>query len=80
MQEKSLSPSPPRSTSCHSDFVMDEHIYSFKFIVVGDSCVGKSCLLERFSKNRFDTQHTVTLGVQFASKVIHVDQHVPVKL
>ena len=79
MQE--LSPSPPRSSrSSHSDFVKDQHIYSFKFIVVGDSCVGKSCLLQRFCRNRFDTEHSVTLGVQFACKVVHVDQNVPVKL
>jgi len=42
--------------------------YSIKYIIVGDSSVGKSNLLLRYSKNIFDPGHTATLGIEFANK------------
>ena len=46
--------------------------YSVKFIIVGDSSVGKSNILLRFSRNEFDSGHQATLGIEFANKhVIH---------
>ena len=42
--------------------------YSVKFIIVGDSHVGKSNILLRFSKNTFDQGHQATLGIEFANK------------
>jgi Ras-related protein Rab-2A len=38
--------------------------YIFKFIIVGNSAVGKSCLLLRFDEDRFQPIHDVTVGVQ----------------
>ena len=49
-----------------------EASYSVKFIIVGDSSVGKSNILLRFSRNEFDSGHQATLGIEFANKhVIH---------
>ena len=42
--------------------------YKVKFIIVGDSCVGKSNILLRFSENKFESKHIVTPGLGFASK------------
>ena len=42
--------------------------YSVKFIIVGDSSVGKSNILLRFSHNTFDPGHQATLGIEFANK------------
>ena len=42
--------------------------YKVKFIIVGDSSVGKSNILLRFSENKFESKHIVTLGLGFASK------------
>lgn len=36
----------------------------FKYIVVGDSGVGKSCLLTQFTEHKFQTAHEVTIGVE----------------
>lgn len=36
----------------------------FKYIVVGDSGVGKSCLLMQFTERKFQTSHEVTIGVE----------------
>jgi len=46
--------------------------YKFKFIVVGDSGVGKSCLLLRFTDKRFRLDHDVTIGVEFGSRSVDV--------
>jgi small GTP-binding protein len=48
-----------------------EYTYSVKFIIVGDSSVGKSNILLRFSRNVFDPGHQATLGIEFANK--HLD-------
>ena len=45
-----------------------DYSYSVKFIIVGDSHVGKSNILLRFSKNTFDPGHQATLGIEFANK------------
>ncbi len=47
-----------------------EQSYSVKFIIVGDSSVGKSNILLRFSRNVFDPGHQATLGIEFANKHI----------
>lgn len=50
---------------------MDQDIL-FRVIIVGDTGVGKSCLLLRFSENSFNEQHNVTIGVEFGSKSIDI--------
>jgi len=47
--------------------------YFFKFIIIGDSSVGKSCLLLQFTEKRFRMDHQATIGVEFAAQVITVD-------
>jgi Ras-related protein Rab-2A len=46
--------------------------YLFKFIVVGDTGVGKSCMMMRFCDDKFDPQHDMTIGVEFGAKNIKV--------
>lgn len=49
--------------------------YLFKIILVGDTAVGKSCLLTRFVDPREEMlgTHDATIGVEFMSKVLTVD-------
>ncbi len=47
--------------------------YLFKFIIVGDSSVGKSCLLTRFSDGQYNRNFETTLGVDFGSKMISIN-------
>ncbi|ORY46586.1 ras-related protein rab-2B [Rhizoclosmatium globosum] len=47
--------------------------FLFKFISVGDSGVGKSCLLLRFTNNQFMPTET-TIGIEFGSQIIKVCQ------
>ena len=54
--------------------------YVFKYIIVGDSSVGKSCLLLQFTDGRFKPAHDLTIGVEFGSRTVEVDQGNFVKL
>lgn len=46
----------------------------FRIIIVGDSGVGKSCILLRFTDNYFIETHNITIGVEFGSKIIKHNQ------
>ena len=49
--------------------------YSLKVVVVGDSGVGKTCLLIRFVRDLFDEESQSTLGVEFMTKVVQTEHH-----
>lgn len=49
------------------------YAYMFKYIIIGDTAVGKSCLLLQFTDKRFRSDHDVTIGVEFGSKHIDID-------
>jgi len=53
--------------------------YQFKYIIVGDVGVGKSCLLTQFTDKSFKPNHDLTIGVEFGMKHAIVDK-VPIKL
>jgi len=42
-------------------------------VLVGDSGVGKSNLLTRFTKNEFNYDSRTTIGVEFATSIIKVE-------
>lgn len=48
----------------------EEYDYLFKVVLIGDSGVGKSNLLSRFTKNEFNLESKTTIGVEFATKNI----------
>ncbi|EFC43164.1 rab family small GTPase [Naegleria gruberi] len=52
---------------------MSDCDFLYKVVVLGDSGVGKSNLIIRFTKNIFNTQPKPTIGVEFASKSISYD-------
>ncbi|EPS58462.1 hypothetical protein M569_16350, partial [Genlisea aurea] len=54
----------------------EDYDYLFKVVLIGDSGVGKSNLLSRFTKNEFSTQTKSTIGVEFATRSIRVDDKV----
>lgn len=48
----------------------EEYDYLFKIVLIGDSGVGKSNLLSRFTRNEFNLESKSTIGVEFATKSI----------
>ncbi|GLJ28872.1 hypothetical protein SUGI_0569060 [Cryptomeria japonica] len=51
----------------------DDYDYLFKVVLIGDSGVGKSNLLSRFTRNEFSLESKSTIGVEFATRSISVD-------
>ena len=51
----------------------DEYNYLFKVVLVGDSGVGKSCLLSRFAWDQFSLDSKSTIGVEFATKSVMIE-------
>ena len=47
--------------------------YLLKFIIVGDSSVGKSNLLLRYLNNKFEDEYQATIGVEFGAKNIEIN-------
>ena len=52
------------------------YTYLFKYIIIGDTAVGKSCLLLQFTDKRFRTQHDLTIGVEFGARPIEINNQV----
>ena len=48
----------------------------YKIVLVGDSGVGKSNLLKRFTKDEFSFDSKSTIGVEFATKVLRIKDKV----
>jgi Ras-related protein Rab-2A len=55
------------------------YAYLFKYIIIGDMGVGKSCLLLQFTDKRFQPVHDLTIGVEFGARMITIDNK-PIKL
>ena len=51
----------------------EEYDFLFKIVLIGDSGVGKSNLLSRFTRNEFNLESKSTIGVEFATRSIEVD-------
>ena len=52
--------------------------FIFKYIIIGDSGVGKSCTLLQFIDSSYRGEHQVTIGVEFGTKTIEVEK-TPIK-
>jgi Ras-related protein Rab-1A len=47
--------------------------YLFKYLIIGNSGVGKSCLLIRFTDDTWSDSYVTTIGVDFKIKTLDVD-------
>ncbi|XP_030524126.2 ras-related protein RABE1c isoform X1 [Rhodamnia argentea] len=50
-----------------------DYDYLIKLLLIGDSGVGKSCLLLRFSDGSFTTSFITTIGIDFKIRTIELD-------
>jgi len=56
-----------------ADANAQEYDYLYKIVLIGDSGVGKSNLLSRFTRNEFNIETKSTIGVEFATRSIQTD-------
>lgn len=66
-------------TYFHSSSLLHDNSYQnllkiiISVVLIGDSGVGKSNLLSRFTRNEFNLESKSTIGVEFATRSIVVD-------
>uniref|UniRef100_A0A6M2DH47 small monomeric GTPase n=1 Tax=Xenopsylla cheopis TaxID=163159 RepID=A0A6M2DH47_XENCH len=51
----------------------DQILTTLKILIIGESGVGKSSLLLRFTEDNFDEEQSLTIGVDFKTKKINID-------
>ena len=49
-----------------------ESSQTFKILTIGESNVGKTCILRRFVENKFSKIHLSTIGIDYRTKSLHV--------
>ncbi|CAI2380711.1 unnamed protein product [Moneuplotes crassus] len=52
-----------------------DYNFFLKMILIGDSAVGKSCLLIRFADDDFADNYVTTIGVDFRFRTLKLDDH-----
>ena len=52
---------------------MDDTLDMIKLVIVGDSGVGKTCLMLRFVKDEFVSSTRATIGMDFCTRQLAVD-------
>eukprot|EP00002_Diphylleia_rotans_P025429 TRINITY_DN5024_c0_g1_i3.p1 TRINITY_DN5024_c0_g1~~TRINITY_DN5024_c0_g1_i3.p1 ORF type:complete len:153 (-),score=29.17 TRINITY_DN5024_c0_g1_i3:763-1221(-) len=52
---------------------MSNYDFIFKYIIIGDMGVGKSCLLRQFTEKRFVSDVPHTIGVEFGTRLCQVN-------
>ncbi|KAK7899116.1 hypothetical protein WMY93_019969 [Mugilogobius chulae] len=51
----------------------ESYNFVFKVVLIGESGVGKSNLLSRFTKNEFNHDSRTTIGVEFSTRTVQLD-------
>ena len=52
-----------------------QYNYLFKIVIIGDSNVGKSCLLIRFADDCFTENYITTIGVDFRFRTLNIGKN-----
>ncbi|KAB2056494.1 Ras-related RABA3 -like protein [Gossypium arboreum] len=60
----------------HQEHAPEKIDYVFKVVVIGDSAVGKTQILSRFTKNEFCFDSKSTIGVEFQTRTVTIKNKV----
>lgn len=53
---------------------MENFDYLVKVLLIGESGVGKTCLLQQFIENKFLMNHLPTIAIDFRMKVVKINE------
>ena len=56
------------------------YTYTGRVVLVGESAVGKSCVLSRFIDHQFQPVYDLTIGVDYGARVITTTDQIPIRL
>lgn len=78
MTEQNISKTINNSSIVQSDLKnkinkRKQYDHSFKIVLIGDSGVGKSCILLRFADDKFNDNFYTTVGVDFRFKSVDIN-------
>ena len=54
--------------------------FAFKILLLGDSSVGKTCFLKRYTENTFQDAYLSTIGLEFKYKLVTLEDGIIVKV
>ena len=54
--------------------------FMYKILLLGDSSVGKTCILTRYADNTFQEEHMATIGLDFKIKSVNLDNGKTIKV
>lgn len=55
---------------------IEQYDYLIKALIIGDSSVGKTALLTRFTENHFSPSHVSTIGIDYKVKMMSIHDKV----
>ena len=58
----------------------EDYYRLYKILLLGDSAVGKSCLLLRYCDNAFQETHLTTIGLDFRLKTVELEDGKKIKI
>jgi GTPase SAR1 family protein len=62
-----------REKICHHRSNSEMYDHCFRILLLGDSGVGKTSMMNRFAENSFNINMLSTAGVDYKSKLIHLN-------
>ncbi|XP_039273852.2 ras-related protein Rab-27B-like isoform X1 [Styela clava] len=68
-----MASSETNSTAASDDILDSNYDFLIKFMLLGDSGVGKTCFLHRYMEGEFRSRFTATVGVDFRLKKLEYD-------
>lgn len=54
--------------------LLDNPLFVYKIIILGDPCIGKTCLTIRYCEDHYPTNKQATIGIDFKDKRISIDE------
>ena len=69
-----------KQSNYEDDDEQNDNAALFKLIIIGDTGVGKSCILTRLTKGDCNEEHNVTIGVEFGNYAMMVNDDTLIKL